>query len=515
MLNDQSQNNYQIKTLVLVALFSLISACGGSSSDTGNQASSSGQGNIEIDSTQRKAIFTTVGQQLDDFVVFDQLDGQRPLSALAPDWFRIHAGADNDILPEPTPHDGQKKWDFSALNRLVEIAYDAHATPIMNVRHAPVSLSSCQVFHSSIGTLNDPSFGEFADYMAALVAYYNIGSFSDASGTYINPRGTAHRIQYWELWNEPELPYEFPCLRLNSSRASLSESEFATMWAITTQRMHKVDPSIKFVGPTVSDPRNLTYLDAVYHLPLPPDVISFHGYAGPNTAQDKELQKGGGDAIGINGISLAIEHLLVALDARGFSSIPILLDEYNVSPDGDDDPFKRGWNNFGVALGGSLFIKNTKLSTVHPIGFIPFQFVEVGAQRLSAINPQTGAPMLPYWRDLLLRQAVQKGDSMLKTVVTSSHVDVLATVRASQSSIQVLIANSDVTAAGVGTQGENTSITLNIAKLLGKPPKSIVLRVIDATTNPISGPNQLTLDPTVNPQINFKGYGLALVELKY
>ncbi|MDO8650743.1 MAG: hypothetical protein Q7R66_00940 [Undibacterium sp.] len=516
MIKSSIFDFFSIKKLLYIFVFFSVAACGGGSNGgvavIPNPAPDQNQ--IQIDTNLSTAISTTLGQQLDDFSAFDQLHGTASLLSLHPDWFRIHAGADSETLPEPSPRNGQSVWDFTALNRLVEIAYQAHAKPILNVRHAPVSLSTCDTFHEKIGALSDTSFGAFADYMTALVAYYNLGSFTDASGIHLNPYGTAHRIDYWELWNEPELTYEFPCLKAQANQAVLNEAEFAAMWAITTQRMRAVDPTIKFVGPSVSDPRNLSYMNAVLTLRFPPDVISLHGYAGPNTAQDIELLHGGGDAIGIDGISAAIKKVLAALDVSGLPKVALLLDEYNVSPDGNDDAFSRGWNNFGVALGSSMFIKNALLSGSHSIGFIPFQFVEAGGQRLSVINPRTGTPLLPYWRDRLIRQAVQAGDRSLK-VATTSQVDVLAMLHEDGSSISILIANSNVTSAGKGTQGENLSLQLKVSSLSGKQAKSISVTVIDASTNPVIGPLAVTKDPTVNPMINFQGYGLALVELTY
>ncbi|MBI3284175.1 MAG: hypothetical protein HYZ65_04875 [Burkholderiales bacterium] len=503
------------KIILIVWVLIGVTGCGGSGAGgDGATVSPLEQNQIQVDTSINSTVSTTLGQQLDDFAAFDQLHGTASLLSLHPDWFRIHAGADSDILPEPSPRNGQAAWDFTALNRLVEIAYQAHAKPILNVRHAPVSLSTCATFHEKIGFLNDSSFGEFADYMAALVAYYNLGSFTDASGVHLNPYGSAHRIDYWELWNEPELTYEFPCLKAQLNQAALNEAEFVSMWAITTQRMRAVDPTVKFVGPSVSDPRNMSYMKAVLTQRFSPDVISVHGYAGPNTAQDIELLHGGGDAIGIDGISVAIKNVLAVLDANGLPKIPLLLDEYNVSPDESDDPFSRGWNNFGVALGGSMFIKNALLSGTHSIGFIPFQFVEAGAQRLSAISPQTGMPLLTYWRDSLIRQAAQTGDRSLK-VGTSSQADVLALLHGDGSSISVLIANSYVAATGKGTQGENLSLQLKVNPLSGKQAKSISVTVIDGSTNPVTGPVAVTKDPLANPTINFQGYGLALVELKY
>ena len=89
----------------------------------------------------------------------------------------------------------------------------------MNIKFAPDWMWSC--YPNSIGvsgkqgagSVTDLTFGTFAQYMARLVSYYNKGSMTTESGAVIaNPAGTSHTITYWELWNEPDLSTETPCV---------------------------------------------------------------------------------------------------------------------------------------------------------------------------------------------------------------------------------------------------------------------------------------------------------------
>jgi len=505
--------NFSVWLCTVIITF-VLCACGGSTSNS-NVAIDTRDIIVHIDPTVETPAYMSIGEQLDDHAAYDQINGQFWLNALSARWFRIHAGADNAVLPEPGSIAGVAAWDFSALDRLVDIAYQAGTKPILNIRTAPVSLSTCSQFHSEAGSLNDPSFNDFANYAAALVAYFNLGSYTDAHGVvHRNPAGTSHRIDYWELWNEPDLSYEFPCLR-GVNQPSLSVSEFAIMWDVTTHRMRAVDPDLKFVGPAVSDPRNLNYLNRIIAQGQMPDVISMHGYAGSNAAQDSDLVQGGSGAIGVVGIHSAVHSIIEYLDAMGLTLVPLFLDEYNVSPDDSDDTYGRGWNNFGVALGGSMFIRLAHLSATHPISFIPFQFVEASGLRLTSLNSVTGAPMLPYWRDKMLSRALQVGDVTLAVQSSSNKVDVLAVRRADGSGIGVLIANVNVIASGAGTKGQDITVNLNVGDAGTGIPSSVSITMIDGTTNSTSEPSVMTLDPREAPVVQFHGYGIALVEVMY
>jgi hypothetical protein len=502
---------------VLALMVALIAACGGGSSagiSSGN-GSDNTTPSVQIDAAQSQAVSVVLGEQLDDYVAFDDVHGGTFLNAVGARWLRIHAGADNDVLPEVRPLNGRASWNFSALDRLVSIAYEASLIPLLNVRTAPVSVSTCTSFHSGTGYLNDASFGEFADYVGNLVLYFNRGVFTDSSGVlHVNPHGTSHRIDYLELWNEPDLPYEFPCLKQNGS-PSLSPAEYLAMWEVTTRTVSTIDPSIRFAGPAVSDPRNLYYLRAISGAQHKADIVSVHGYAGPNSAQNIDLLKGGNGAIGIDGIQLAISDLQKYLDSSGQLGTPIYIDEFNVSPDGTDDPLRRGWNGFGVALGSRLFAGMATASNSHPIGFFPFQFVEASGQRLTSISSSTGIPLLPYWRDVLLARVIHQGDRALHVTTVGNDAALGAFSRSDGSGISVLVPNLITSGTGQGAVAALTALTVEVKNNAGRVPSSVKTWVLDDSTNLSSGPVARSLDPKAPLVITFTGHGMALLELTY
>src|SRR5205085_11516436 len=127
------------------------------------------------------------------------------------------------------------------------------AQAVLDIFNAPEWMWDC-----TTGTIRDRSFGEFADYMAMLVAYYNTGSFVVEDGrTIINPAGVANRITYWELWNEPDLP---PIACLPKGAPNISASQYVAMWNATVPKLLAVDPSIKLIGPATDAPDYISAL---------------------------------------------------------------------------------------------------------------------------------------------------------------------------------------------------------------------------------------------------------------
>src|SRR5439155_126688 len=149
---------------------------------------------------------------------------------------------------------------------------------------------------ASAGTIVDPTFGEFGDYMARLVGYYNKGSFVAEDGSTIaNPAGLANRITYWELWNEPDW-WSIACPA--KGNPNITARQYLTMWNTTAPRMLAVDPSIKLVGPSVasaSGNNSGNYIALLMAGATPkPDVVSFHGYGGWIDSQSDAFLFGGG-----------------------------------------------------------------------------------------------------------------------------------------------------------------------------------------------------------------------------
>jgi len=226
-------------------------------------------------------------------------------------------------------------WDFSSLDSVVSDITAAGARPVLDIFQAPVWMWDC-----TTGRMADPSFTEFAGYMARLVAYYNKGSFVAEDGlTITNPAGVRNRVDYWELWNEPDL-WSIACLPRGNE--NITASQYLTMWNAAVPRMLAVDPSIKFIGPVASPQGNASgnyFTTLLGGASRKPDVLSFHGYGGWQTTQtDQEI---------FGGISALVGYLG---QVRGWEpNIPIWMTELNVNAAWSDDPTHRPYNAFSAA----------------------------------------------------------------------------------------------------------------------------------------------------------------------
>ncbi|MCP5160078.1 MAG: hypothetical protein H7A00_00110 [Hahellaceae bacterium] len=483
----------------------LILSC--TDSKQNNDGNSSSNVRLTVDATETiSPLKITLGAQLDDWVLYQELKAANRLKEIHPSWFRIHAGADVGVLPEILEAENWGRWDFNGLDNLVKIAAETGAKAILNIRHAPVTLSSCSEFKSAAGSLLEANYRGFADYMSKLVAYYNLGAFDDNGIIYNNPFGKSNRVDYWEVWNEPDLAYEFPCI-VPEDKPVLSPDEYNAMLEIVSTAMLNIDPTIKIIAPAVSDPRNIKYTKLLLDSQrVSLYGISMHGYAGANSASDSELITGGVAGIGLNGIVNGVLSQISLVDSNNKTAMPIFLDEFNISPDGFDDPLMRGWNGFGVALNTSLFIRLATLPGDHPIVFLPFQFIEGSGLRLTSIDWRTGESMLPYWKDLLLSKAIGDGGDILQASSNSSQIDVLATLSSNKDKIHILISNFS---GRFGSKQDNLNIDLR--GLRSGMVESATIEFVDDDTDRNAGPRKSEIFYNNGFDIAFSGVGAALI----
>ena len=123
--------------------------------------------------------------------------------------------------------------------------------------------------------LRDPTFREVADYFARVVAWYVKGGFTDELGKWRHESGHHYKIDYWEVFNEPDIEHGF------------SVETYTKLYDAIVEAIHKVSPQTKFVGISHSyigaHPEYITYfLNPKHHKPgIPLDMISYHFYAVP------------------------------------------------------------------------------------------------------------------------------------------------------------------------------------------------------------------------------------------
>ena len=509
---------------IAVAVITLVASIAASWSIT-QPAAAATTATLTVDAA---TVTGTVNTTLSTQIVWPTIPGtpnaQTRLNTLAPQMVRIHAGTDggfgNVVLPfnvagKVLEGGGTKQpWDFAVMDSMVNSVRAAGTVPVMNVRYAPDPMYTCTGNFGDPGTLIDQTYGVFSDYMANLVRYYNVGSFAmPQGGTKTNPAGTANRITWWEIWNEPDYPWENPCTG-DGTHPILNPSQYVALWNATATKMKAVDPTIKLVGPA---PSNHPSLEAgnypVDYVPLllstatiKPDAVSFHGYGGwDNTQGDRLLFDGsGGGGIKADVDGLANIKSLVAQYAPG---TPVWLTETNVSADPGLDPAQRAWNQFSAAWGASLFRAMVVggLSMIHQ-----FQFLE--SKQLGLIDPTAGTPLLPYWRDYYLSRYFPVGSPILLSTPSAGapEVEMLAARQPGGSNVRVLVIDRQVgTTKAIGLP---VTVTLNLQNMAGL--QSVTMRMLDATTlaTLATGPALVTMPASSTQTIAFTGYGAALLE---
>ena len=132
--------------------------------------------------------------------------------------------------------------------------------------------------------LRDPTGKELGDYYARLVSWYVNGGFTDENGKK-HESGHHFKIDYWEVLNEPDFEHQ------------TTPEQYAARYDAIVSAIHKVAPSMKFVGISVAapsdGPRMFEYfLNPKNHRPgIPLDMISYHFYASPAPDQGPEIQQ--------------------------------------------------------------------------------------------------------------------------------------------------------------------------------------------------------------------------------
>jgi hypothetical protein len=470
---------------------------------------------VDPATTQGTSVSNLSTQLVYHDVIEQFTNGIALFDALHMPMIRIHAGTDavwaghGPELPEGLT---QGDWSFAELDSLVGDVYGEGTTPILNVRYAPNWMWTCtKPFTGQTGFLADTTYQTFGDYMARLVSYYNTGSMRTEAGTTItNPAGTSHRIQYWEIWNEPDLSNETPCAP--ASGVALTPAQYIAMWNVVAPKMRAVDPTIDLIGPTVANPNQPGYAAAddylgnlMAHGNPTPNALSFHSYGyWDNSVTDKTLFDGDGSGPGVccGGIP-ELTFGLQDLKSR-FPSEPVYVTEENVNADWGDDPSGRPWGALGVAWGASAF-----RALVLGGGTLMNQYEFAANAQFGYIDDSTGTVYLPYWRDKLLARAFPAGSTIIASGSTNAGVETLA-LRRADGSIAVLVINRQVDSnTTIGGAGKPAAVTVN---LTGFSPSTVTLTQIDAHTDAATGPTPQSLGAVTSIPVTFGGYGMAVIE---
>jgi hypothetical protein len=431
----------------------------------------------------------------------DRTAGARErFGVLAPSLVRINAApiGDPPVLPAGSR---QGDWNFAALDSIVNDIRRADAEVLLTALSPPEWIWTCNT-----GNVREPDFGDFGDYMARLVAYYNTGAFVAENGrTITNPAGVANRIGYWELWNEPDQTKDCPV-----GGNHLSPRRYVTMWNGTVPKMLAVDPTIKLIGPATANAVTKEFPDYIPALlagaTRKPDAISFHAYGGwLNSQSDRFHFDGEGGGAGLERVERGLKRVKTLAP-----EIPIWITELNVNSagwnDGADDDAHRSWTEFSAAWGASAF---RRLALAGADMVLQYQFAHPYFRRFSLVDVRTGEPLLPYWRDYHLARYFPAGSTVMVSGSNHAGVESLAVRPPDSNDVHVLVVNRQV--GDVDGRGRPVTIRVDVRNWSGAA--TITALVIDSTTPLDTGPSAVAL-PSAGPvSLTFPGYGAALLKI--
>ncbi len=157
------------------------------------------------------------------------------------------------------PYD-ESSYDFACTDEYLRVITYAGVKPFYRLG------SKIEHTIKKYGTLPPPDFGKWAVICEHIIRHYNEGW---ANGFYYD-------IEYWEIWNEPDLDED------NSDHKRCwggTAKQFYEFFDIALTYLKEKFPHLKIGGPGVARPRR-EWLDGLFqNLKEKPDFFSWHRYA--------------------------------------------------------------------------------------------------------------------------------------------------------------------------------------------------------------------------------------------
>lgn len=353
------------------------------------------------------------------------------LQTWQPALVRLHFGVHGDTFGS-LPESVQGRWDFGHLDAAVAALRALHQPVFLNVRSAPAWMFNNQ------GQLRDPTFREFATYMARLVGWYNMGGFTDDAGN-LHVSGHYHWISTWEIWNEPNSGFEIPAPVPDPAATWMQPEDFARLYNVTVAAMRAVDPSIQTGGPAVSSYPDNPYIRTFLHdVTEPLDFLSLHFYGiydqqMPDAALFADLQ-------GLRLLERILAIKAIVQQEKPGQSIPLWIDELGFNENSRQRVDPRGTSPVAFAYVADTF---TLLEQQQVALF--GQFPTLGNAQQSLVDWKTHRVYPIFWLYAQLTRSFPPGMKMLPVhLPNTARLSVLATLTPDMHSLRLLIGNSAV-----------------------------------------------------------------------
>lgn len=407
------------------------------------------------------------------------------------------------ILSQAIPETAANAWDFTMADNQVQ--------PILGVGdHSPefqIAKAPAFMYVSGTQQFSDPSFGQFAEYAANLVRYYNKGGFM-VNGT-LYKSASAYPIEYWGIYNEPNIN-------------GVTPDEYVRMYNALVPAMQAVDPTLKFVAVELSDfeGQEQAFIPTfVQGVTAQVDVLATHFYGTcDQTTTDAQLMAA------IPTFVSGVQYLYSQLATNPkLANVPVWILENNVNTDNADA------NGMSTCNPGQVFVTDTRGSSPFFAAWRTYEYSLLGKAGNHALyhwsfdgnaqwgefNSSTGQLQLSYWVDYWLsRTFAATGGGQVLSVANSDegNVEVLAV---KETNGQTIVMVSD---HGVANTNDNNgpgvprTVLVDVSAL--GPFTSAQEVMIDKNTSATAGPTEETVSAAPQMQVRIDGYGVAFLVLK-
>jgi xylan 1,4-beta-xylosidase len=308
--------------------------------------------------------------------------------------------------------------------------------------------------------------------------------------------GFRHKINYWEIWNEPE---NRPAMWTGS------DEQYLRLYATTAKAVKAAFPDVKVGGPALGSigkivdgklqpiPLLSKFIAEVKDKSLPLDFFSFHGYSDDPSIFAKKAE--------------AVRRYL---DDHSISGAEIHLNEWNYLPNNDWGPVSPGgegvkrrlaYEEMGGARGAAFVatvLMNLQDSPVDAANMFS------GDSGPFGLFTQHGEPKKTYYAVKAFRQLVECPDRMAARGIRNTHGGVLAGMTADKRKVVVLLANY---------REQDDGFELTMRNLPWKGPSRFTVRRLDAKEN-LERAEVEVADSTIAVGLEAPGVALITVEPK-
>lgn len=274
--------------------------------------------------------------------------------------------------------------------------------------------------------------------------------------------GTHAGIEYWEIWNEPDL---------HPQCWDGADKDFFELFAIAARHLKKCFPHLKIGGPAVTSVHNKGFLIPFFDYitkdkndPVPLDFFSFHRYAHkPEQPADdaREARR--------------------MLDAYGYTETETILNEWNYVKNWQ--PADEMLYSYRVipSLKGSAFVASTMLACqASPLDHLMYYDARVNTGWNGLFDYLSQAPLKPYYALWNFSRLYKLGNAVQATT-DDPHAYTAASVSddGKQAAILVSYYKDHASIDGTNTEDETVQLRLDWSGFACDDGVKVSYRILD------------------------------------